>query len=206
MRAFDRAHRQPASVRDGLADSDQDFRPDHGGDVNPDLAAEPAAHGHGDHNAVPHHTPDGNLIPHAPPTATSAPDSVVLPSVDPVILGTCPAAVHDRYTVVGPDGKTYRTWHPATVPLDPNDPLKGTCTFAHEHGDDPRTLLVNPSLPPFGYIGALAGDNEPHEGFKVFVANRGVVNDEGATPRPARASSRTWAPAARSASTPASIR
>jgi hypothetical protein len=87
--------------------------------------------------------------------------------------------VHDRYTVVGPDGKTYRTWHPVTVPLDPNDSSKGTCTFAHEHGDDPRTSLANPSLPPFGYIGALAGDNEPHEGFKVFVANQGVVNDEG---------------------------
>jgi hypothetical protein len=36
-------------------------------------------------------------------------------------------------------------------------------------------------------VGQLAGDNEPHEGFKVFVANRGTVNDEG---RAARTSTR----------------
>jgi hypothetical protein len=26
-------------------------------------------------------------------------------------------------------------------------------------------------MPPFGYVGTLAGHNEPHEGFKVFVTN-----------------------------------
>lgn len=117
----------------------------------------------------------------AAPGATVTPGSALLPLVDPLILGTCPAAVHDRYTVIGLDGKLYRTWHPITVLLDPTDPLKGTCTFAHEHGDDPTKSLANPSLPPFSYIGLLAGDNEPHEGFKVFVANRGAVNDEGRT-------------------------
>jgi hypothetical protein len=127
-----------------------------------------------------------------PPSATplqptSTPGGAALPSVDPIILGTCPAAVHDRYTVVGPDGNVYRTWHPQTVPVDPNDASKGTCALAHEHGDDPRTSLANSSLPPFGYIGLLAGDNEPHEGFKIFVSNRGVVNDEG---RDARTSTR----------------
>ncbi len=52
--------------------------------------------------------PTATSSPTLSPTAPAAPSSVVLPSVDPVILGTCLAAVHDQYTVVGPDGKTYR--------------------------------------------------------------------------------------------------
>lgn len=90
----------------------------------------------------------------------------------PVAGQTCPQWVHDRYQVQGPDGQFYRTWHP------PVDPEYG-CVFGHEHGDDPRTSLANPTLPPFGYINRQAGVDEPHEGFKVFVANKGTVNDEG---------------------------
>jgi predicted small secreted protein len=45
---------------------------------------------------------------------------------------TCTREIHDRYSVVAPDGKRYNTWHP---PVDP-----GTgCTFGHEHGRDPRS-------------------------------------------------------------------
>jgi len=44
---------------------------------------------------------------------------------------TCTPAQHDAYSVVGPDGKRYNTWHP------PVDPVSG-CTFGHEHGRDPR--------------------------------------------------------------------
>jgi hypothetical protein len=117
----------------------------------------------------------------AAPGATATPGSALLPPVDPLILGTCPAAVHDRYTVIGPDGKLYRTWHPQVVPLDASNPSGPTCTFAHEHGDDPTKSLANPNLPAFEYIAHVAGITEPHEGFKVFVANRGVVNDEGRT-------------------------
>jgi hypothetical protein len=43
---------------------------------------------------------------------------------------TCTKEQHDAYTVVGPDGKLYPTWHPPTGP--------GRCTFGHEHGLDPR--------------------------------------------------------------------
>jgi hypothetical protein len=44
---------------------------------------------------------------------------------------TCTKEIHDRYSVVGQDGKRYNTWHP---PVDP-----GTgCSFGHEHGRDPR--------------------------------------------------------------------
>lgn len=106
-------------------------------------------------------------------TATAAPG---LAAVDPAILGTCTAAIHDRYVVTGPDGKPYRTWHPQVVPVDPADPTLGTCTFAHEHGDDPTGSLANPALPPFGYVAAVAGLVEPHEGYKVTVINKGAVN------------------------------
>ena len=44
---------------------------------------------------------------------------------------TCSKEDHDRFSVIGPDGRLYPTWHP------PTDPLTG-CTFGHEHGRDPR--------------------------------------------------------------------
>ena len=43
---------------------------------------------------------------------------------------TCTKEQHDAYSVVGPDGKLYPTWHPPTGP--------GGCTFGHEHGRDPH--------------------------------------------------------------------
>lgn len=95
------------------------------------------------------------------------------------ILGTCPAEVHDRYVTAGPDGRTYRTWHPQEVPVDANTPGGTKCRFAHEHGDDPTTSLANPVLPPFGYVGYVSGHpEEAHAGFKIAVSNRGEVNDE----------------------------
>jgi len=48
----------------------------------------------------------------------------------PAAVDNCTQAVHDRYSVVGPDGKRYNTWHP---PVDPSG-----CSFGHEHGRDPR--------------------------------------------------------------------
>ncbi|HLF27344.1 MAG TPA: hypothetical protein VJG32_13495 [Anaerolineae bacterium] len=84
----------------------------------------------------------------------------------------CPAAVHDRYVTTGPDGKTYPTWHPL---IDP----QAKCYFNHEHGDDPRTSLADSTLPAFGYVGQIAAMDEPHAGFKVFVANADTRNDEG---------------------------
>jgi hypothetical protein len=46
-------------------------------------------------------------------------------------LDTCTKEQHDAYSVVGPDGKLYPTWHP------PADTATG-CSFGHEHGRDPR--------------------------------------------------------------------
>ncbi len=119
----------------------------------------------------------------ASPTATLAPPTVV-PTTDPgatpapVAGQLCPTWVHDRNTTVAPDGLTYPTWHPQV------DPEFG-CYFDHEHGADPRTSLADPSLPAFGYINAFADTShiahEPHNGFKVFVVNKGTTNDEGRT-------------------------
>ncbi|GBC71408.1 hypothetical protein HRbin02_01189 [Candidatus Calditenuaceae archaeon HR02] len=103
-------------------------------------------------------------------STTTSQYSDTFPAVNPLILGTCPPEVHDRYYVIGPDGRKYRTWHPVTVPIDPKDPSKGTCTFAHEHGDNPRQGQFR-DLPPFGYAAKVAGMVEEiaaHAGFKVF--------------------------------------
>ncbi len=101
--------------------------------------------------------------------------------VDPLVLGTCSAALHDRYTVDGGDGYRYRTWH---AQRDPSG-----CVFAHEHGDDPNTqtnAAIRAHRVRFGYVGRRhpmpnepLGHEEPHEGFKIFVANRSQRNDEG---------------------------
>jgi hypothetical protein len=58
---------------------------------------------------------------------------------------TCTPAIHDQYSVVGPDGKRYNTWHP------PVDPVTG-CSFGHEHGRDPRgsRLYAQVGPIPFG--------------------------------------------------------
>lgn len=84
-------------------------------------------------------------------------------------LGTCPLEVHDRFTAIGPDGRTYRTWHPVSVSIDPGNPESPQCTFAHEHGDPPH-----PDAPPplFGYAAFHAGMNAQitdHTAYKVFT-------------------------------------
>lgn len=104
-----------------------------------------------------------------------------LTTVAETSLGTCTAAIHDRYVAIGPDGNVYRTWHPQIVPINAADPSGPTCTFAHEHGDDPSTSSADSSPPLFGYAARHGGMDEAHEGFKVFVVNRGTTNDEGRT-------------------------
>ncbi|MGE4082013.1 MAG: fibronectin type III domain-containing protein [Vicinamibacterales bacterium] len=113
-----------------------------------------------------------------PPPSGSNP---IFGSVDPVILGTCSAAVHDLWTIDGRDGFRYRTWHPQVDPTG--------CVYAHEHGDNPAmTQNAEIAAVPvkFGHIGRRHpmpgepnGHDEPHEGFKVFIANPGDRNDEG---------------------------
>jgi hypothetical protein len=106
----------------------------------------------------------------APPPPTAP----IFGVVDPAVLGTCSAATHDAWTVDGGDGYRYRTWHPQ---VDPSG-----CVYAHEHGDDPArstNAAIAASPVRFGYIGRRMNHEEAHEGFKVFIANPGDVNDEG---------------------------
>ena len=85
---------------------------------------------------------------------------------------TCTKEQHDAYSVVGPDGKLYPTWHAPTGP--------GGCTFGHEHGRDPRgsDLYDETGGLPFGVANeALAISdpanprNEDHFGHKVEWEN-----------------------------------
>jgi hypothetical protein len=97
---------------------------------------------------------------------------------------TCTPEVHNRYSVVGPDGKRYNTWHP------PVDPATG-CTFGHEHGRDPRGSKLYGKVGPIPF--GLANEaletwdpqnvrHEDHYGHKIdwdndieFVRQDGVT-------------------------------
>ena len=146
-------------------------------------------------------TPTPSVTPTPTPAPTPTPTSTPTPTPSPTqtgaiwgivaadTLGTCTTQVHDRYVVTGDDGKLYRTWHPQTVPVDAANPSGAKCVFGHEHGDDPSTVAnaeIKATPVAFGYIGRRMstatepnGHEEAHEGFKVFVANKGKVNDEG---------------------------
>ena len=85
----------------------------------------------------------------------------------------CAPAVHEKYVVKGPDGAMYPTWHP------PNDPATG-CSFAHEHGRDPRgsALFATVGHIPFGYANARLDIYDPanmrhedHVGHKIEWEN-----------------------------------
>lgn len=113
-------------------------------------------------------------------------------AVDPLVLGNCSAAVHDKYLIDGGDGFYYRTWHSQ---VDPSG-----CVFAHEHGDNPDNMTdtwVRQNWDGrFGYAARRMtsaaepnGHAEAHEGYKVFVANIGLTNDEGRINRTATISS-----------------
>jgi hypothetical protein len=105
--------------------------------------------------------------------------------VDPAVLGECSEATHNKYALDGGDGYRYHSWHPQTDPSG--------CTYAHEHGEDVRTIgdatlrasfMAQPFL--FGYVARSmqsaaepTGHQEAHEGYKQFLINRAQANDEG---------------------------
>ncbi len=74
---------------------------------------------------------------------------------------TCTGEIHNSYSVVGPDGLVYPTWHPSVDPAT-------ACKFGHEHGRDPRgsDLYAEIGDPPFGR--ALPAD---HVGYKIDWEN-----------------------------------
>ncbi|MEZ4422301.1 MAG: hypothetical protein R3E98_02740 [Gemmatimonadota bacterium] len=92
----------------------------------------------------------------------------------PKSTDTCTTEIHDRYAVVGSDGKLYPTWHP------PVDPETG-CTFGHEHGRDPRgsDLFDDLGMVPFGLANEAIDFFAPHEGFKIEWENNVEMQAEG---------------------------
>lgn len=112
-------------------------------------------------------------------------------SWSPTKYDTCTAAEHNSYAAVGVDGKLYPAWHPPVhTRVDGS-----TCTFGHEHGDDPTNSDLyewaqeqfrteNPAARglPFGYgsermseyLDAQGSGVHRHEddpGHKVIVSN-----------------------------------
>jgi hypothetical protein len=86
---------------------------------------------------------------------------------------TCTPEIHNGYSVVGPDGLLYPTWHP------PVDPATG-CTFGHEHGRDPSgsDLYDEVGAIPFGYANEVLDSYDPttprhedHVGHKIEWEN-----------------------------------
>lgn len=93
------------------------------------------------------------------PTPTPTVAATATPTSPPAV-GICPKSLHDSYIAVGPDGRTYPTWHP-------QQHVSG-CYFGHEHGSDPS--LFHPTWKPaFGYVAVGANFPEPHEGFKGYA-------------------------------------
>jgi len=93
------------------------------------------------------------------------------PSLAEASIEAC-EGLHQSYAVVGVDGGSYATWHPASAAL----PDGTVCHFGHEHGSDPARFAGAAEARPvaFGWVDRLAGREEPHVGFKVFV-----VEDDG---------------------------
>ncbi|QXC63618.1 hypothetical protein KSP35_14015 [Aquihabitans sp. G128] len=129
--------------------------------------------------------------PELPPEETPTSKAYRERNWTPTSYDTCSAAFHRSFSVIGPDGKLYPTWHPATA-VDPTTGLM--CSFGHEHGDDPGSsdlytwvtdfLDAKPTESrgiPFGYVSealdtyASTRDNvtrhEDNVGHKIIVAN-----------------------------------
>jgi hypothetical protein len=132
-----------------------------------------------------------------PTGATLIKDLPWLPPTQ-VQLGTssltiCSQDRHDSYWTKAPDGKYYPTWHPATVKLANGT----TCSFAHEHGDDPRasSLFFWSGGVPFGFADTVYNQtpglteiqkrHEDHVGHKVVVQNKWTAMNGKPQNRPA---------------------
>jgi hypothetical protein len=106
--------------------------------------------------------------------------------------GECSKEIHERYWVLGADGRVYPTWHPAKDPSG--------CSFGHEHGADPRrsSLFDTTGLPAFGYVNEQLAPsvpasqrNEDHVGYKLFAENGFPVVEGDKVTNPTRPSGTT---------------
>ena len=79
--------------------------------------------------------PAGDGLPPKLPDAVPGSVASTTRAWVPTAYDSCSKELHDRFSVVGPDGRRYPTWHPPTIV----DPASGErCSFGHEHGEDPR--------------------------------------------------------------------
>ncbi|MCU0624618.1 MAG: hypothetical protein MUF53_12270 [Gemmatimonadaceae bacterium] len=108
-----------------------------------------------------------------PPVIPTGQNGMAFGLWTPSRFDTCTREQHDRYSVIGPDGKRYPTWHP------PIDEVSG-CRFGHEHGRDPRQSDLYREIGdvPFGYANEvlMAWDpnghrHEDHVGHKIEWEN-----------------------------------
>lgn len=111
------------------------------------------------------------------------------------ITDSCTVQDHEKFMVTGQDGRRYDGWHPPVITREDGS----TCSFGHEHGDDPKSSkiygwtigkLQESAAPgvkvdglPFGYVsrqsetyaqeteGKLVHRHEDHYGHKVYVLN-----------------------------------
>lgn len=132
-------------------------------------------------------TPPADPTPPIPPTVPPTPPptgglAAAFGLWNPGPHDSCTKDQHDAYSVIGPDGKRYPTWHP---PVDPSG-----CTFGHEHGKDPRgsDLYAEIGDIPFGLANEALLEfpgflprNEDHFGHKVEWVNDAVFSGAGAT-------------------------
>lgn len=89
-----------------------------------------------------------------PKLASNAPSGAEQPKANE----TCPAWLDNLYVTTGPDGLSYKSWHPQIDPVY-------HCYFKHEHGSDPALV----GLPGFAleYVAKVNNNQaEIHEGFK----------------------------------------
>lgn len=81
---------------------------------------------------------------------------------NPTPQDTCSKEVHDSYSVVGPDGKKYPTWHPPIHTFSDGT----TCTFGHEHGRDPKDSHLMPFIKEY-----FGGENSEQSGLAFGYAS-----------------------------------
>ena len=139
---------------------------------------------------VPPVTPTPVPVPEPTPTPTPVPpttgntgtlDKAMAPKSaaygiwNPTQYDTCPKELHDSYSVIGPDGKVYPTWHPPVV----INPATGTeCSFGHEHGDDPSKSPLFKDIQEQFYFDANKNGKMDTEEQAVAGLPFGYVNEQ----------------------------
>ena len=96
---------------------------------------------------------------------------------EPSEYDTCPASLHDEYTVTGPDGKRYDSWHPTSA-VDPATGKKCTHELFYAVRCSDGTEMAVTTLTPFGqpneYIRNCTDEKVQTSGSDLPGANTGA--------------------------------